>query len=191
MKRLYVIAGCNGAGKTTASYTLLPEVLDCDEFVNADEIAKGLSPFKPETAGIQAGRLMLSRINFLLECGSNFAFETTLSTKSYKNLVERAQYKEYKVTLLFFYLSSENLAIERVKYRVAEGGHDIPIPVIRRRYKNGLSNFFKIYKDLVDEWTFIETTGYIFIEIAHKKRDKERVFKTELWEHLKKQYHDN
>jgi predicted ABC-type ATPase len=93
MKRLYVIAGCNGAGKTTASYTLLPEVLDCDEFVNADEIAKGLSPFKPETAGIQAGRLMLSRINFLLECGSNFAFETTLSTKSYKNLVERAQYK--------------------------------------------------------------------------------------------------
>ena len=91
MKRLYIIAGCNGAGKTTASYTILPEILDCKEFVNADEIAKGLSPFQPEKAGIEAGRMMLKRIKKLLELGDNFAFETTLSTRSYVSLIQRAK----------------------------------------------------------------------------------------------------
>jgi len=91
MKRLYIIAGCNGAGKTTASYTLLPEILDCKEFVNADEIAKGLSPFQPEKAGIEAGRMMLKRIKKLLDSGDNFAFETTLSTRSYVSLIQRAK----------------------------------------------------------------------------------------------------
>src|SRR5690606_20849792 len=108
MKKLYVIAGCNGAGKTTASYTILPEILDCDEFVNADEIAKGLSPFRPEKAGIQAGRLMLGRIKSLVSKGEDFAFETTLSTKSYKNLIAEAQGLGYSVTLIFFYLGSQD-----------------------------------------------------------------------------------
>lgn len=85
-KNLYIIAGCNGAGKTTASYTVLPEILQCEEFINADEIARGLSPFKPENAGIQAGRLMLQQIRRLIESGKTFAIETTLSTRSYKNL---------------------------------------------------------------------------------------------------------
>ncbi|HYG40637.1 MAG TPA: hypothetical protein VD908_18555 [Cytophagales bacterium] len=91
MKKLYIIAGCNGAGKTTASYTILPEILDCKEFVNADEIAKGLSPFQPEKAGIEAGRVMLNRIKSLLELGENFAFETTLSTKSYVSFLKQAK----------------------------------------------------------------------------------------------------
>ena len=91
MKKLYVIAGCNGAGKTTASYTILPEILNCSEFVNADEIAKGLSPFQPKKAGIQAGRLMLQRIKSLIKNEQDFAFETTLATKSYKNLIADAQ----------------------------------------------------------------------------------------------------
>ena len=102
MKKLYVIAGCNGAGKTTASYTILPEILDCEEFVNADEIAKGLSPFRPEKAGIQAGRLMLQRIKSLIKKEQDFAFETTLATKSYKNLITDAQANGYSVTLIFF-----------------------------------------------------------------------------------------
>ncbi len=91
LKRLYIISGCNGAGKTTASYTILPEILNCEEFVNADEIAKGLSPFNPESAAIQAGRLMLERIDKLILKGQDFAFETTLATKSYKNLVKKAK----------------------------------------------------------------------------------------------------
>src|SRR5680860_181095 len=106
MRKLYVIAGCNGAGKTTASYTILPEILDCKEFVNADEIARGLSPFQPEKAGIEAGRLMLKRIKTLLGSGENFAFETTLATKSYVNLIKNAKERAYEVILLFFWLRS-------------------------------------------------------------------------------------
>jgi len=102
-KRLYIIAGCNGAGKTTASYTILPEILNCKEFINADEIAKGISPFQPEKVAFQAGRIMLHRINELLSNNKSFAFETTLATKSYKNKILEAQKKGYQTTLLFFW----------------------------------------------------------------------------------------
>lgn len=100
-KNLYIISGCNGAGKTTASYTVLPEILHCKEFVNADEIARGLSPFNPESVAIEAGRLTLLRIEFLLAKEKTFSIETTLSTKSYINLVKRAQEKGYSVKVLF------------------------------------------------------------------------------------------
>ncbi len=105
-KKLYIISGCNGAGKTTASFTILPEILNCKEFVNADEIAKGLSPFQPEKVAFEAGRIMLKRINELLSENENFAFETTLSTRSYKNKIIEAKTKGYRVTLLFFWLQS-------------------------------------------------------------------------------------
>ena len=137
-KNVYIIAGCNGAGKTTASYTILPEILNCKEFVNADEIAKGLSPFQPEKVSFEAGRIMIKRLNELLEIDQNFAFETTLATKSYKSKVLYAQSKNYNVTLLFFWLQNVDLAIERVKTRVMEGGHNIEIEVIKRRYINGI-----------------------------------------------------
>lgn len=150
-KNLYIIAGCNGAGKTTASFTILPEILDCKEFVNADEIAKGLSPFQPEKVSFEAGRIMLHRINELLETNQTFAFETTLATKSYKSKVIEAQTKGYNVTLLFFWLRDVDLAIERVKTRVQEGGHNIESEVIRRRYVNGIRNLFNIYLPIVDE----------------------------------------
>ena len=117
-KNLYIISGCNGAGKTTASYTVLPEVLDCKEFVNADEIARGLSPFNPESMAIEAGRLMLKRIEELLEKEETFSIETTLATKSYINLVHRAQAKGYTVSVLFFWLRTPDLAIQRVAERV-------------------------------------------------------------------------
>ena len=150
-KNLYIIAGCNGAGKTTASFTILPEILDCKEFVNADEIAKGLSPFQPEEVSFEAGRIMIHRIDELLNQGESFAFETTLSTRSYKNKIAEAKIKNYNITLLFFWLKNPELAKERVKTRVIEGGHNIPEDVIVRRYYKGINNLFEIYLPLVDQ----------------------------------------
>jgi predicted ABC-type ATPase len=149
-KKLYIIAGCNGAGKTTASFTILPEILDCKEFVNADEIAKGLSPFQPDKVSFEAGRIMLNRINDLLFENENFAFETTLSTKSYKSKIIEAKEKGYRVILLFFWLQNIELAKERVKTRVLEGGHYIEPEVIERRYVRGIKNLFNIYLPIVD-----------------------------------------
>lgn len=153
---LYIIAGCNGAGKTTASMTVLPEVLACREFVNADEIAKGLSPFQPEEVAIEAGRLMLERIEYLLKAHKTFAIETTLATKSYRGLVARAQKAGYRVTLLFFWLPSVQMAKDRVAFRVASGGHNIPEDVIERRYWAGIENLFNIYAPIVDVWSLYD-----------------------------------
>jgi predicted ABC-type ATPase len=167
-KSLYIIAGCNGAGKTTASFTILPEILNCKEFVNADEIAKGLSPFQPEKVSFEAGRIMLHRINELLSNNEDFAFETTLATKSYRSKVTIAQEKGYKVMLLFFWLQDVDLAIERVKTRVREGGHNIETDVIKRRYENGITNLFNIYLPIVDEALIFDNTGVKAELIAQK-----------------------
>ena len=158
-KNLYIIAGCNGAGKTTASFTILPEIWHCKEFVNADEIARGLSPLNPESVAMQAGRIMLERIDELLERGQSFSIETTLATRSYVQLVKHAKASGYTVTLLFFWLNSPEVAIRRVAKRVSEGGHNIPTDVIRRRYRLGLSNFFNLYKDLVDTWALVDNAS--------------------------------
>lgn len=155
-KTLYIMAGCNGAGKTTASMLLLPAILDCTEFVNADEIAKGLSPFHPEEVAVQAGKLMVDRINLLIEGNKSFAVETTLSTKSYRSLIEKAHKKGFKVLLFFFRLPDAHRAIERVAQRVSEGGHNIPRDVIIRRFSAGLDNFSNIYKGIVDSWILID-----------------------------------
>jgi len=172
-KNLYIISGCNGAGKTTASFTILPEILDCKEFVNADEIARGLSPFQPEKVSFEAGRIMLRRINELLESNENFAFETTLATKSYKQKVFEAKDKNYDVTLLFFWLQTVDLAIERVKTRVSEGGHNIEIDVIKRRYLNGIKNLFEIYLPIVDEAMIFDNSVGRHDLIAQKSLDAE------------------
>lgn len=155
---LYIIAGCNGAGKTTASMTILPEVLDCREFVNADEIAKGLSPFMPEKVAIEAGKLMLQRIDFLLDKRVSFAIETTLATKSYQHLVQRAKRLGYNVILLFFWLPSPEMAEQRVASRVASGGHNIPRELIHRRYWLGLQNLFEIFAPIVDLWSLYDNS---------------------------------
>jgi predicted ABC-type ATPase len=158
-KRLFIIAGCNGAGKTTASFRMLPELLDCKEFVNADEIARGLSPFQPETVAFEAGRIMLSRIHELIERGEDFAFETTLATKSYLTFIRKAKQNGYFVSLVFFWLESPELAIERVNKRVAEGGHHIPEDVVRRRYKIGIESLLKLYFEEVDYLLVFDNTG--------------------------------
>ena len=175
LPKLYIIAGCNGAGKTTASFTILPEVLNCKEFINADEIAKGLSPFQPESVAMQAGRIMLARMDELLQKGETFAFETTLATKSYKQKIEWAQANGYEVTLLFFWLDSPNMAKKRVAQRVAEGGHSIPSETIERRYHNGIANLFAIYMDMVDICYIFDNSEGRKELIAQKERHKDIV----------------
>ena len=155
---LYIIAGPNGAGKTTASYTLLPEMLGCTNFVNADEIARGLSPFSPDTVDVQAARIMLARIEELLAQEVDFAIETTLATRSYVQLVKRAQKAGYKVHLLFFCLESPEQAILRVAQRVAEGGHNIPANVIRRRFARGITNLIHLYLPICDSALVYDNT---------------------------------
>jgi predicted ABC-type ATPase len=190
MKKLYIVAGCNGVGKTSASYTILPEILDCKEFVNADEIAKGLSPFQPEKVSIEAGKVMLNRIKALINSGRNFAFETTLSTKSFVGLIKDAQQKGYQIHLIFLWLHSAQLAISRVKIRVKEGGHNIPEDVIKRRYKRGLSNFFNLYLPIVNNWIFINNSGEPY-EIVAEGSSEEKVIDSKLWNKLKEKHHED
>ena len=188
-KQLYIIAGCNGAGKTTASFTILPEVLDCKEFINADEIAKGLSPFQPESVAMQAGRIMLARMDELLQKGETFAFETTLATKSYKQKIEWAQANGYEVTLLFFWLRNVTMAKERVAQRVAEGGHSIPSETIERRYHNGIANLFAIYMNMVDICYIFDNSEGERTPIAKKyKGGKEIIYNTDLYNQMKDSY---
>ena len=165
-KCLYIIAGCNGAGKTTASKSFLPAVLNCKQWVNADEIAYGLSPFSPESVALQAGRLMLERIQQLLEQGESFALETTLATRSYRNLVLKAQSLGYEVHLLFFYLPSPHIAINRVAHRVKEGGHFVPDEIVVRRYYLGLKNLKEIFMPIVDYWEIYQCFNSDYIMVA-------------------------
>lgn len=188
-KNLYIISGCNGAGKTTASYTILPEIIECKEFVNADEIAKGLSPFQPEKVGFESGRIMINRINELLKENKSFAFETTLSTRSYRNKIIQAKKQGYNVTLLFFWLNNIELAKERVKIRVKEGGHNIPEKVIERRYLKGIYNLFDIYFPIIDGSLIFDNSFGKHELIAHKMgTDDLEIIDSEKFKQLKKVY---
>jgi len=158
MPNLYIISGCNGAGKTTASLTVLPETLQCKEFVNCDEIAKGLSPLNPDGAKVAAGRLMLSRIKKLIADKADFAIETTLAAKSYHSLIIRAREQGYKSSLIYFWLQSPELAIKRVAERVKHGGHHVDSGIIRRRYRAGIKNLFNLYCPVVDYFLFIDNS---------------------------------
>ena len=192
MPNLYIIAGCNGAGKTTASYTILPEILSCKEFVNADEIARGLSPFQPETVSFHAGRLMVARIDLLIEQNVDFAIETTLTTLSYQSTIKLARTRGYKITLLFFWLNDVNLAIERVKTRVAEGGHNIPEAVIIRRYKKGLKNLLRNFVNLCDYWLVIDNSTRTNKFIAEGKAAVETtVYNLSTWSTIKMSANEN
>lgn len=172
MPRLYIISGCNGAGKTTASYTMLPEMLDCSEFVNSDEFAKGLSPFQPEKAAIQAGRYMIAKTRYLLKKRLDFGIETTLATRTILKTVKMAQAAGYTVTLLYFWLNSPELAIERVKARVEAGGHNIPEETIRRRYKVGIDYFFHDYAPICERWILADNSQIPFRVIAEGSKDE-------------------
>jgi predicted ABC-type ATPase len=158
-KKLYIIAGCNGAGKTTASRRLLPSLINCTEFINADEIAFQLCPHNVESVAFLAGRMMLDRVSIQFSLSKTFAIETTLSTKSYKEKVIFAQAEGYKVVLIFYWLNSVELAIDRVKSRVLKGGHNIENQVIERRYNRGINNLINIYLPLVNECLIFDNTN--------------------------------
>lgn len=166
MPNLYIISGCNGSGKTTASYTLLPDLLGCRQFVNSDEFAKSLSPFNPAAASVTASRYMMMKINYMLGRYEDFSIETTLATRSLLKIIEEAQSVGYEVTLLYFWLNSPELAVKRVRDRVAAGGHDIPENVIRRRYVMGLKYFFETYKPVCDHWILADNSKSPFTIVA-------------------------
>ena len=179
MPRLYIISGCNGAGKTTASYTMLPEMLECSEFVNSDDFAKGLSPFKPEKASIQASRYMITKIRYLLKKQKDFAVETTLATRTLLKTVRMAQNAGYTVTLLYFWLNSPELAIERVRARVEAGGHDIPEETVRRRYQVGIDYFFHYYSPICERWILADNSQIPFRVIAEGSKSEILTIKDE------------
>ena len=172
-KKLYIISGCNGAGKTTASFNILPYLLNCKEFVNADEIARGLSPFQPENVSIEAGRLMLKRIEELINSNQDFSFETPLSTKTFIKTIEKARSKGYYITLIFFWLESIELAKDRVQKRVIEGGHNIQPNGIERRYKAGIKNLFQLYSNIVDSLLIFDNSTPESELIAEKEIENE------------------
>lgn len=187
MPYLYIIAGCNGAGKTTASFTILPEMLKCKEFVNSDEIAKGLSPFNASNiaVAVEASRIMYKRVKELISVSETFAMETTLATRSVVNLIREAQREGYFVTLLFFWLNTPELAIERVKMRVAAGGHDIPEETIRRRYDAGIHNLFELYIPICDYWMITDNSMSPMQIIATGfKSDKKEIINSDIYTKL-------
>ena len=159
MPRLFIISGCNGSGKTTASYSVLPEMLGCHEFVNSDEFAKSLSPFSPEKAFVQASRYMLLKMRRLLDNQADFCIETTLATRSLLKIIKEAKEKGYYVTILYFWLNSPDLAVSRVRARVTAGGHNIKEDTIRRRYSMGLHYFFREFMPACDRWILCDNSN--------------------------------
>ena len=158
-KHILIIAGPNGAGKTTFATEFLPNEGDCPTFINADMIAAGLNPFQPERSAVAAGRIMLRMIDEYVQRGESFAFETTLSGRSYARMIPRWQAEGYRVRLYFMRLPSADMAVARVRNRVIEGGHNIEEHVVRRRFDAGWRNFQLIYRDMVDEWALYDASG--------------------------------
>jgi predicted ABC-type ATPase len=181
MPTLFVIAGCNGAGKTTLSKNLLPQFLGVNEFVNADEIARGLSPFNAEQAAFAAGRIMLERIHELAKAEANFAIETTLSSKSYAPLFKEMKKNGYEIFLIFVYLQSAGEAIKRVEQRVKKGGHNIPVHIIKRRFERGLKNLAQIYLPICDGWAILDNTAATPIFVAEKKAGNFTIHDDSIW----------
>lgn len=159
--KILIIAGPNGAGKTTFAREFLPHEADCPDFINADLIAAGLSPFRPETVAFRAGRLMLEQIREKVQQRKSFAFETTLSGRIYVKLLQECRASGYHIVLIFLSLPSANIAVTRVAARVSQGGHNVPEKDIRRRFKVGLSNFQQVYKQIADVWTLYDNSGTI------------------------------
>lgn len=187
MPNLYIISGCNGAGKTTASLTIFPDILECREFVNADNIAAGISPFNPESVAIEAGRIMLNRIDELMATGVDFAIETTLATRSYVSLVRRAKAAGYAVSLIYIWLNTPELALQRVAERVQKGGHNIPADVVRRRYYKGIHNLFHLFMPICDTWIIADNSLGTLEPIARKESEFENIIEnTDLWPAIKK-----
>jgi len=187
---VYVIAGPNGAGKTTFAVNYLPAFVQCREFVNADLIAAGLSPFAPETQAIRAGRLLLTRIEELSEARSDFGFETTLAGRNYVRMLKDMKTAGYRLELFFLWLPSADLAVSRVENRVRQGGHSVPEETVRRRFNSGLRNLSHAYLTPMDAWYFYDASRYPPVLVAHENEGQRHVHETELYESIASMWGD-
>ena len=185
MPSLYIIGGCNGSGKTTVALNLLPNLLGIFEYVNADAIASGLSPLQPETMAIQAGRLMLTRLKSLANSNVDFAFETTLAARTFVPFLKECIAKGYTINLIYFWLSSPKLAIERVARRVASGGHFIPENTVVRRYEGGRRNLFSLYMPLCNSWIIYDNSRPILKLVAERGTSTALIiYEQEIWQQI-------
>ena len=178
---LYIIAGPNGAGKTTFARKFLPQYVECLEFVNADFIAGGLSPFAPERVAIHAGRLMLEQIHSLAKRGVDFGFETTLSGKTYVKLLQEMKKGGYLIYIFFLWITDVKLALERIELRVRNGGHHIPEGIVRRRFDRSLPIFLRFYKLLADSWAIFDNSGDVPKMIAFEELGKIEILDPDLF----------
>ena len=185
-KNTYIIAGPNGSGKTTFAREFLPDYVRCPNFVNADLIARGLSPFSPEIMAIKAGKLVLRQIDDFAAKGVDFAFETTLAGKSYANLLKELKRKGYALHLFFLWIPNPDLAIERIKDRVRDGGHNVPTPDVKRRFTRSLRNFFELYEPLVNSWMLFDNSRTKPILIAKRRNGRIEIFNDKLFETIHK-----
>lgn len=187
--RIIVIAGCNGAGKSTLAPHLLRDTFGLTEYVNADTIAQGLSAFAPEKVALEAGRVMLKRLHELAQRRGNFAFESTLASRSYAPWIAELKQQGYAFDLFFLWLSSSELAVQRVQERVRLGGHSIQETTIRRRYVRGLKNFFALYQPLANSWTVYDnsSSGNPLLVADQHEAAPPQIYEATLWEKMKNQ----
>ncbi len=191
MSDVYLIGGPNGSGKTTVAKKILPNFLGVIEYVNADEIAARLSPFNPESVAIQAGRLMLERLITLKCQGKDFAFESTLAARHFARILRDCQSSGYRLNLIYFWLQSPELALERVHRRVASGGHNIPEDVVRRRYERGRNNLMQLYLPLCHTWVIYNNSGDEPHLVAERPFNQQVIiYDSSIWQQITEAAHD-
>lgn len=165
MKRLYILAGANGSGKSTIAKVLLPT--EGIVYVNPDDIAAELNPTNPPAARIQAGRETLQRIDDLMAQGVSFAIESTLSGTGYVGMIQRAKARDYEVTIAYVFVDTADFCLERIRVRIQNGGHDVPAEDVRRRYGRSKANFVSVYAPLADHWMLYYNGGNDLLLVAH------------------------